>query len=108
MAAADGQDSRGLSHRRGRAVPGRGQLIHADVILPSLHWLLASPVTCRLWEELARLCDVEGFAVAGTAAEALGSGDRRWVPHQISLIVASKGGMLADITVVNCLERMEL
>ncbi len=32
---------------------GLGQLIHADVIRPSLHWLLASPVTCPLREELA-------------------------------------------------------
>ena len=87
---------------------GLGQLIHADVIRPSLHWLLASPVTCPLREELARVRDVEGFAVAGKAAEALGSGQRRLVLHQISLIVASKGGMLADITVGDCLELMEL
>ena len=87
---------------------GLGQLIHADVIRPSLHWLLGSPVTCPLREELARVRDVEGFAVAGKAAEALGSGQRRLVLHQISLIVASKGGMLADITVGDCLELMEL
>jgi hypothetical protein len=87
---------------------GLGQLIHADVIRPSLHWLLASPVTCPLREELARVRDVEGFAAATRAADPLGSGGRRLVLHQISLIVAAKGGMVADITVGDCLELMEL
>jgi hypothetical protein len=87
---------------------GLGQLIHADVIRPSMHWLLASPVTCPLREELARVRDVEGFAAATRAADPLGSGGRRLVLHQISLIVAAKGGMVADITVGDCLELMEL
>ena len=87
---------------------GLGQLIHADVIRPSLHWLLASPVTCPLREELARVRDVEGFAAAGKPLMRSAAASPRLVLHQISRIVASKGGMLADITVGDCLELMEL
>jgi integrase len=87
---------------------GLGQLIHADVIRPSLHWLLTSPATCPLREELARVRDVEGFAAATRAADRLGSGGRRLALHQIALIVAAKGDMVADITVGDCLELMEL
>jgi len=87
---------------------GLGQLIHADVIRPSLHWLLTSPATCPLREELARVRDMEGFAAATRAADPLGSGGRRLALHQIALIVAAKGGMVTDITVGDCLELMEL
>jgi hypothetical protein len=82
---------------------GLGQLIHADVIRPSLHWLLTSPATCPLREELARVRDVEGFAAAARAAGMLGGGGRRLALHQIALIVAAKGGMVTDITVGDCL-----
>lgn len=50
----------------------------------------------------------KGFAAAARAADLLGSGGRRLALQQIALIVAAKGGVIADITVGDCLELMEL
>ena len=103
-------------HERGHRVPSRQAalsealpvLISADLIRPSLHWLLAGTAGQRsLVRNLAASRDPGGFA----RLRALCEGDpgvtgvaRNQTLYRAALIVAAKGGALADITVGDVLE----
>ena len=89
---------------------GLGQLIYADVLRPSLDWLLASPIRFPLGGEMPRVRDSVGFAALHARADATGLGfdGRRHAVEHISAILAAKGGVIADITVGDCLELMEI
>ena len=89
---------------------GLGQLIYVDAIRPGTAWLIHSPIRFPLGREMSRLRDSAGFAdLEDCAARAGISHDsrRRAVEH-LSVIIAAKGGTLADITVGDCLELMEV
>ena len=77
---------------------------------PASPWLIASPIRFPLGREMPRLRDSAGFAaLEGCAARAGISHDsRRLAVEHLSVIIAAKGGTLADITVGDCLELMEI
>ena len=91
--------------------PGLLVLISADVIRPSLCWLLNSPQPRRnLAVEMARTRDPGAFAeldrmcVAG--AVGLQVGQQALV--RIAVIMAAKGGTVSDVRVGDCLELLTL
>jgi hypothetical protein len=107
------------SHGRGPNDPelasltvGRGMLllVCADVIRPSLGWLL-SPATARnLAAEIARTRDPDGFAalVARCQADLVNAHTMQLVLRRIATILAAKGGRIGDITVGDCLELLRV
>ena len=87
---------------------GRGvlPLICGDVIRPSLGWLLTPGLPKNLSAEMARSRDQGAFAALAAMSQTDSS-----CPHtkdqaarRIAVILAAKGGMVADITVGDCLE----
>lgn len=89
---------------------GLGQLIYADVLRPDLAWIVGSPHRFPLGAVLPRVRDPEGFAALTTRATAKGVDfeQRQRAVEEISILLAAKGGAIADITVGDCLELMEL
>ncbi len=89
---------------------GLGQLIYADAIRPGVAWLIHSPIRFPLGREMPRLRDSAGFAALEDCAVRAGIShdSRRRAVEQLSVIIAAKGGTLADITVGDCLELMEI
>jgi len=87
---------------------GRGimALICADVIRPSVSWLLTPHMVKDLARQLARTRDAAGFAAVkqACAERQLNENHEYQVLGRIAVIVASKGGLLRDITVGDCLE----
>jgi hypothetical protein len=78
----------------------------ADVIRPQAAWLLATATPKRLAMEMARTRDPAGFAELAARCEAnpVGESTTRVALHRIAIILAAKGGAVADITVGDCLE----
>jgi hypothetical protein len=105
-----GRASAGTAGLEASVTSGFGQLIYADVLRPSLEWLLASPIRLPLGGEMPRVRDPAGFAALERRAAASGIGffSRRRAIEQVSVILAAKGGLIAGITVGDCLELMEL
>ena len=115
---ASGADTMGnTGWRRGQA--GRGSqaeflelgramlvLLGADVIRPSLAWLVTPGGVKDLAAEMARSRDPAGFAVVtGLAnAKATNAATKNTALRRIAVILAAKGGTIADITVGDCLE----
>ncbi|MGH9303854.1 MAG: tyrosine-type recombinase/integrase [Acidimicrobiales bacterium] len=91
--------------------PGLLVLICADVIRPSLAFLLASaPTRYKLAQEMARTRDAIGFE---RLAQCLGEGAVGLQPAQqaltrIAVIMAAKGGLSGEVTVGDCVEVLEL
>ena len=90
--------------------PGLLVLICADVIRPSLGWLLTSPQARRnLAVEMGRTRDTAAFAelnrmcVAATVGLQVG----QQALTRIGVILAAKGGLVADVRVGDCLELLE-
>ena len=89
---------------------GMMQLICADVIRPGTGWLLTTAAPRNLSAEMARVRDPAGFSrlsELGSASLASYSVTRTAV-EWVAVIVAAKGGTIADITVGDCLELMEV
>jgi len=105
-----GRASAGTAGLEASVTTGLGQLIYADVLRPSLEWLLASPIRYPLGGEMPRVRDPAGFTALAEHAAAAGIGfdSRRRAVEQISVILAAKGGVIADITAGDCLELMEV
>ena len=85
-------------------------LVCADVIRPSLRWLLTPFAPHHLATDMARVRDRDGFAELAARCEASGAGSTmtRSVLRRAATILAAKGGLVADITVGDCLELEEL
>jgi integrase len=98
---------RNLQHRCSK---GLAVLISADVIRPSLGWLLVTPSPKNLAAALARMRDPEGFAALGALCNKLGVGEaaRQVALARIAMIMAAKGGRASDITVGDCLEMVQI
>jgi integrase len=79
-------------------------MICGDAIRPSLSWLLTPGTPRLLVTEMARSRDPAGFAAlaASTDGDPASAGKEalRW----IAVILAAKGGIIADIAVGDCLE----
>jgi len=85
--------------------------ISADIVRPSLGWLVGGATgQGALVRYLARTRDPEGFArlrgVCSTASE-VSAASGRLTLHRTAVIVAAKGGTLADITVGDVLELLD-
>src|SRR5690606_36775511 len=82
-------------------------LICADVIRPSLRWLLSfAPARKSLTQEMARTRDTKVFSVMNhtCATEQVGMLATQRAMIQISVIMAAKGGLVANIKVGDCVE----
>jgi len=81
-------------------------LVCADVIRPSLDWLLTPFAPHHLATDMARVRDPEGFADLASRCAASGAGSTmaNSVLRRAATIMAAKGGLIADITVGDCLE----
>jgi integrase len=85
---------------------GMAQLFGADIIRPDLGWLMATSSPLRIANEMGRVRDPAGlvrlreFRETGTVGEATAAP----AIEKVALIMAAKGGMVADITVGDCLE----
>lgn len=85
-------------------------LMCADVIRPGLAWLLTTATPKRLATEMAGTRDPVGFAELTARCEAtpIGESTTRVALHRIASIMAAKGGVVADITVGDCLELLDV
>ncbi len=85
-------------------------LVGADAIRPSLGWLLTPFAPHHLATDLARVRDREGFTDLASRCATSGAGSTmtRSALRRAATIVAAKGGMIADITVGDCLELEQL
>ena len=81
-------------------------LICADVIRPAVRGCLATATPTRLAAEMARTRDPAGFTGLAACCDAspVGESATGVAMHRIAAIMAAKGGMVAGITVGDCLE----
>jgi len=107
---ATGRESPQTAGLEASVTSGLGQLIYADVLRPSAEWLLASQIRFPLGREMPRVRDPAGFAALEECAAAAGIGffSRRRAIEQVAVILAAKGGTVADITVGDCLEFLQI
>jgi hypothetical protein len=108
--AAAGRGPRDLEHvslLAGRAIM---LLICADVIRPSLGWLLAPATPAGLSAEMARVRDPAGFAALTAIGQenCVNSHTTQLALRRIAAILAAKGGQVADITIGDCLELLQI
>jgi hypothetical protein len=98
--------ARGESAHAGILGSGLFMLICADVIRPSAEWLI-SRGSCTLATGIARYRDAGGFAALDrviAADPAIINANAQPAKARIAVILASKGGRIADITVGDCVE----
>ena len=85
-------------------------VIAADLIRPSLSWLITA--TFRSWTDVVGLHrDAEGFAHLRTLVTAdpdVSPGAARRTAYRAALILAAKGGTLAEVTTGDVLELLEV
>ena len=108
---SDGRARPSVTRPLGHLAPGLLVMICADVIRPSLPFLLASAGTRRnLAPEMARARDPEGFAALAHSvdAAAVGLQAAQQALTRIACILAAKGGLVCDVTVGDCVELLEL
>ncbi len=81
-------------------------MICADVIRPGLEWLLVTPAPQRLAMAMARARDPQAFTELARLCQELAAGQttRNVALARITMIMAAKGGRVADITVGDCIE----
>jgi hypothetical protein len=81
-------------------------LFCADVVRPDLEWLVSTNRSRHWRNALAVHRDSEGFgrleALAGP--ELWSSNQGMWARNQIAVLLIAKGGLVADITLGDCLE----
>ena len=85
-------------------------LICGDVIRPSAGWLLrCSPTPRNLAAEMARTRDAAAFAGLAALCQSgsVGSFARLAALDKIAVIMAAKGGRVADITVGDCVQLLD-
>jgi integrase len=92
--------------RRAQLTGAAGRLILLDVIRPSYVWLYAAPSN-TLYQRFEQLRDPSGFAALAARCDtnkALTLLDRRSAFTQLARMLMHNGGLLADITVIDCVE----
>jgi len=100
----------GLPDNRRALSSGLSILICTDVIRPSGPWLITRR-SRRLTEGMAAYRDPDGFAALDQAVRtdpALTLANAQPAKARIAVILASKGGLLRDITVGDCIEFYDL
>ena len=90
--------------------PGLLALICGDVVRPGVGWLLTSPSPRKLATSLALTRDHEGFARLEVLCRqaAVSTGTTGPALDRVAAIVAAKGGTVADITVGDCLQLLQI
>jgi hypothetical protein len=85
-------------------------LVCGDVVRPQMPWLLRTKSLHNLVSEMSRTRDPDGFAALHELIETIGSGEVtcRMALTRIAYMMAAKGGAVADITVGDCLELVEI
>lgn len=101
--------SRAQAHDRGHLASGLLMLLSLDVIRPNITWMLtrAHPYLAPM---MADLRDPRGFArldELATAEPATSRTDARVAATRIAMLLAAKGGVIADITVGDCVELID-
>jgi integrase len=88
---------------------GLVQLIGGDVLRPNLGWLMATSSPLRIANEMAQVRDGEAIAKLRTLRASSTVGDSTVLPavERIALIMAAKGGAVADVTPGDCLELLK-
>jgi integrase len=102
--------ARGQSANPGILGSGLLMLICADVIRPSAAWLV-SRGSCALTPGMAQYRDVEGFAALDRVIAAdptIINANAGPAKARIAVILASKGGRVAEVTVGDCVEFYDL
>ena len=101
------RDPEHVSLLAGRAIM---LLVCADVIRPSLGWLLSPATPAGLSAEMARVRDPAGFAALAVICQEnrVNSHTTQLALRRIAAILAAKGGQVADITIGDCLELLQL
>ena len=91
-------------------IPVREHTSGADVIRPSLGWLLAPATPAGLSAEMARVRDPAGFAALAVICQAdrVNSHTTQLALRRIAAVLAAKGGLIADITIGDCLELLKI
>ena len=86
--------------------PGLLAMICADLVRPSIGWLLTTATPRKLAASLARTRDPDGFSRLALLCERSGASAGTTGPalDQIAIIMAAKGGVVADIGVGDCLQ----
>ena len=109
-AAVVGRSDTARRNLQYRCSAGLTVLICADVIRPSLGWLLSTPSPKNLAAAMARSRDPEGFTALNAVCRKLATGDttRQIALARIAMIMAAKGGQVADITVGDCMEMVQI
>jgi len=81
-------------------------LVCADVLRPSLSWLLTPATPAGLVADLTRGRDPQGFARLAEVCQVDGSSTRttQLALRRIAAILAAKGGRVGDITVGDCVQ----
>ena len=107
--AAAGRSETAVRRQQNACSYGLSVLVCADVIRPSVGWLLSTPSPRNLAAALARTRDPEGFAVLEKQCRkhATGEATRLVALGRIAMIMAAKGGRACDITVGDCLEMVQ-
>ncbi len=88
---------------------GMAQLIGGDVLRPGLAWLLTTPAPARIADEMGRLRDPAGIAALRELRKQATVGNATFDPavERIAVIMAAKGGLVADITPGDCIELLD-
>jgi hypothetical protein len=85
-------------------------LMGADVIRPSLHWLLTGGKKRKVVRNMIRSRDPQGFAALASACQCdpgVSAQSESSTLFRAAVIIAAKGGTIADITVGDFLEEIE-
>ncbi len=103
-----------LGSRGGKLHHGLGtglvQLIGGDVIRPGMAWLMATTSPSRVAAEMGRTRDPAGIAALSALRESGTAGRATFVPalERVAVIMAAKGGLVADITPGDCVELLDV
>ena len=84
--------------------------IAADVVRPSLGWLVAAARSMAVVRRMVEARDVEGFARLRELCDSdpqVSARGREHALHRGALIIAAKGGMLGEITIGDVLELLD-
>ncbi len=94
---------------RGMLGLGMVQLLGGDVLRPGLPWLLTTRTPTRGAAEMGRTRGPAGIAALKQLREASVTSRETFVPaiEHVALIMAAKGGTVADITPGDCMQLME-
>jgi integrase len=108
-AAVPGQRAPRQTNTQNQCSVGLSLLICADVIRPSLAWLLVAPAPKNLAAAMARTRDPTAFAELAATCEALATGQttRNIALARVAMIMAAKSGPVEAITVGDCIQMQQ-